>query len=355
MPCREFHGQLANPKGKTAKLLNDYVCILIDDLTGVDIGLFEFDPDSTLYCFIINADEQIYLRYGGRDDSSAEKYFNEDSLQEALERGLELHKQYEAGELEKTERPKPFFPRDYPEIAKDEIAKKKCVHCHHLGQAKTILNQGQGKLDKMKDLWVYPDIERLGIKLEVKELLEVDDAEGAAKDAGLKKKDVITHIEGKRVHTFGDLQYLLNKHPEDSKTLKLTVQRKDEPVEVEIKLEKWWRVTDIIRRAGTHALEPFPEFWGKPLDEREKRKLGIKENEFGLEVTKFWVKTNAQNAGLQVGDVVYEVDGVNTAEYTANPVVWIRLQRNPGDTITVKALRNGKKVEFSFKLKARPW
>ena len=355
MPCREFHGQLANPKGKTAKLLSDYVCVLIDDLTGVDIGLFEFDPDSTIYCFILNADEQIYLRYGGRDDSSAEKYFNEDSLHRALERGLELHKQYEAGELEKTARPKAFYPRDYPEIAKDEIAKKKCVHCHHLGEARTRLLQGQGKLDKMKDLWVYPDIERLGIKLEAKELLEVSNVETAAKDAGLKKKDVITHIEGKRVHSFGDLQHLLNKHPHDATTLKLTVQRNNEAVDVEIKLDKLWRVTDIIRRSGTHALEPFPEFWGKPLDKAEKRKLDIKELEFGLEVSKYWVKTNAQNAGLQVGDVVYEVDGVKDSEYTANPLVWIRLNRKPGDTITVKALRNGKKVEFSFKLKARAW
>ncbi|MBZ0137708.1 MAG: PDZ domain-containing protein [Planctomycetes bacterium] len=346
---------MANPKGKTAKLLKDYVCILIDDLTGVDIGLFEFDPDSTLYCFILNADEQIYLRYGGRDDSSAEKYFNEDSLEEALEKGLALHKQYGASELEKTERPKPFFPRDYPEIAKDEIAKKKCVHCHHLGQARTILLQGQGKLDKMKDLWVYPAVERLGISLDVKTGLVVDDADGAAKDAGLKKKDVITKLEGHPVHTFGDLQYLLDKHPAASETLKLTMLRKDEQVEIEIKLDKWWRVTDIARRAGTHALEPFPEFWGKPLDKGDKRKLGIDENQFGLEVTKFWVKTNAQSAGLQPGDVVYEVDGTTDCEYTGNPVVWIRLNRKPGDSVTVKALRNGKKLEFSFKLKARPW
>lgn len=355
MPCREFHGQLANPKGKTAKLLGNYVCVLIDDLTGVDIGLFEFDPDSTLYCFIINADEQIYLRYGGRDDSSAEKYFNEDSLHEALELGLDLHKQHAAGTLEKVERPKPFYPRDYPEIARDEIAKNKCVHCHHLGEARTRLLQSQNKLDKMKDLWVYPDIERLGFRLDVKKLLEVEAVEGAAKEAGLRKKDVITHIEAKRVRTFGDLQQFLDEHPHDAQTLKLTVQRKDEPVDVEIKLDKWWRVTDIIRRSGTHALEPFPEFWGKPLDKQAKRKLGIDEQEFALEVTKFWVKTNAQNAGLQVGDVVFEVDGITESEYTANPVVWIRLNRNPGDSITIKALRNGKTLEFTFKLKARPW
>ena len=330
MPCRAFHDQLVNPRGKIAKLLRDYVCIRIADLTGVDIGLFEFDPDSTLYCFILNADEQIYMRFGGRDDESAETFLNAESLEIALERGLEQHEKQKAADAPKPKRPDPFFPRDYPDIKNDEIAKGKCVHCHHLGQAKTKMLQSQGKLDRMKDMWIYPDIKRLGLQIDPEKGLEIDGVEGVAKDA-------------------------LNKHPMESKTLKLTVLRKDEEVELELPLGKWWRVTDIARRAGTHALEPFPEFWGKELDKSEKRKLGIKEDEFGLEITKFWVKTNAQAAGVQVGDVVYAVDDLTTIEYTTNPTTWIRLNKDAGDTITVKVLRNGKKLEFSFKLKARPW
>ena len=355
MPCRAFHGQLANPKGKTAKLLSDYVCILVDDLTGVDIGLFEFDPDSTLYCFILNADEQIYMRYGGRDDESAETFLNEDSLHIALERGLEMHEQYNKGELEKTERPAAKFPRDYPEIAKDEIKKGKCVHCHHIGQARTLLLQSQDKLDKQKDLWVYPDIKRLGIELDPKKGLEVENTDGAAKKAGIKKRDEVIKLEGKPVRTYGDMQQLLHEHPADSETLKLTVKRKDEEIDVELKLEELWRVTKIERRAGTHALEPFPEFWGKELDEKEKKKIGAKEDDFACEVTKFWVKTNAQNAGMKVGDIVFEVDGVRRSDYTSNPTLWIRLNYKPGDTVTVKVLRAGKTLEFSYIVKAKPW
>lgn len=355
MPCRKFHSQLANPKGKTAKLLSDYVCILVDDLTGVDIGLFEFDPDSTLYCFILNADEQIYMRYGGRDDEDAETFLNEDSLHIALERGLELHKKYQDGELAKTERPPAKFPRDYPSIADDEIKKKKCVHCHHIGQAKTLYLQGKNELDKEKDLWVYPDIKKLGITLDPEKGLEVKDSDDAAKKAGIKKRDEIIKLEGKPVYTFGDLQYELNKHPAESETLKLTLKRKDEEIEAEIKLDKWWRVTNIERRAGTHALSPFPEFWATELDEKAKRRIGAKKDEFACEVTKFWVKTNAQNAGVQPGDIVYEVDGVRKAEYTCNPTLWIRLNKKAGDKITIKVMRGGKSMEFSFTLKARPW
>ena len=36
----------------------------------VDIGLFDYDRNNTLYFFALNADEQIYFRYGGRDSQS---------------------------------------------------------------------------------------------------------------------------------------------------------------------------------------------------------------------------------------------------------------------------------------------
>ena len=355
MPCREFHGQLANPKGKVAKLLGEFVCILEDDMTSVDIGLFDFDPDSTLYCFILSPDEQVYMRYGGRVDSDAEKFLNMESLEVALERALELHKTWLAGELAKPPRPAAKLSADSPEVKNGPIAKGQCVHCHQLGAGKTKLLQSQNKLDRLKDLWVYPDIARLGVELDPKAGLAVDGVSGAAKDAGLKKKDEIIKVEGTAVYTFGDLQEKLDKHPPDSAALKLTVLRKDAEVEVEIKLDKWWRVTEIGRRSVFQGVEPFPEFWAKPLDKAEKSKLGLKEDEFGSEVTKFWVKTNSQSAGLQVGDIVYAVDDITTAEYTANPIVWIKLNKNAGDTITLKVWRSGKKLEISFKLKAKPW
>ena len=39
-------------------------------MDNVDIGLFEYDRNNTLYFFLMNADEQIYMRYGGRDGRS---------------------------------------------------------------------------------------------------------------------------------------------------------------------------------------------------------------------------------------------------------------------------------------------
>src|SRR5262245_26488095 len=94
--------------------MSQYVCVRITRMDGVDIGLFDYDRYNTLYFFILNADEQIYMRYGGRDADSQDSYLNLDSIELALEKGLELHKKYQAGEIAKTERPKPMFPNDFP-------------------------------------------------------------------------------------------------------------------------------------------------------------------------------------------------------------------------------------------------
>ncbi|MBX3459363.1 MAG: PDZ domain-containing protein [Planctomycetes bacterium] len=342
---------MARPKGKIAKLLAQYVCVRITDMTHVDIGLFHFDPNSTLYCFVLNANEQIYLRYGGRDDASADMYLNDKSLELALERGLELHKQ----RPEATPRPAAAWPKDIPDVRDNVIAKKQCVHCHQIGHGRTRLLQSQGKIDKLKDVWHYPELKRLGIELDAEKGTVVKKADGAGKDAGIKPRDEIIKVRGITVRSYGDLQQAVHETPLDAETLELTLKRGETEVTASIKLPQWWRVTNIERRSSTHALEPFPEFWAKPLTDAEKRKHNIKPGEFGAAVTKFWVKTNGQNAGMQVGDIVYEVDGVTGAEYTDSPTLWIRLNCKAGDTVEVKVIRADKRLEFSFKLKARPW
>src|SRR5262245_14827802 len=89
---------LDSPLGK---LLGQYVCARITRMDKVDIGLFERDWNNTLYFFMLNEDEQIYMRYGGRDAASPDTYLNLDSLRLALEQGLELHRRYTEGQLPK--------------------------------------------------------------------------------------------------------------------------------------------------------------------------------------------------------------------------------------------------------------
>ena len=63
------------------KQLTQYVCLRITRMDKVDIGLFDYDRNNTLYFFMLNADEQIYMRYGGRDSQSPDTYLNLSSLE----------------------------------------------------------------------------------------------------------------------------------------------------------------------------------------------------------------------------------------------------------------------------------
>src|SRR5687768_3475777 len=104
-------------------MMTQYVCVRIPRMDKVDIGLFEHDRYNTLYFYILNADEQIYMRYGGRDSASQDTFVSLPSLELALKKGLELHQDYVAGKIPKTPRPKPMFPKDIPVLAERTLAR----------------------------------------------------------------------------------------------------------------------------------------------------------------------------------------------------------------------------------------
>lgn len=327
----------------------------VTDLTGIDVGHFDFDRDLTVFMFIINADEDIYLRYGGRDDESADTYLDTESLALALELGLAEHERFAAGTWTGLPRAEPKFPRDYPQIKREQVDKGNCVHCHMIGAGETRVRQSAGSLDKLTDLWLYPDIKRLGIELDVPNGLAVRKVVGAAKQAGLRKRDQITSVAGQRVLTFADLQYALHNLPRDARRVNIGVTRRADSLGLDLELEEHWRVTRIGRRSALHALTPFSEFWGRELEPGEKRGLGLDADALACEVTKFWVDTNGKKAGLRVGDIVYAVDGVRSSPLTGHPAVYIRLHCETGDSPTLSVLRGRKQLELSFTLRARPW
>ena len=52
------------------EVADDFVLVRLTDIQESDLNLFQFDLDLTLMVFFLNADEQIYGRYGGRDSKS---------------------------------------------------------------------------------------------------------------------------------------------------------------------------------------------------------------------------------------------------------------------------------------------
>src|SRR4051812_26335495 len=217
----------------------------------VDVALFDRDWYNTLYFFVLNADEQIYMRYGGRDATSPDAYLNMDSIELAARQGLELHKRYQAGELKKKENPAPAFPRENKLLFQRTFARNVCVECHLIGDYQNLVREEDGTLDKLRHLYRAPDIKIIGIHLDVPKGLVVKEALGPALAAGMKLGDRIAAMNKTDVWTFGDLQYEYDKVDRKATAVNVTVDRGGEAAELKIALPVRWWLTDVRYRQSS--------------------------------------------------------------------------------------------------------
>jgi len=328
--------------------MNQYVCARITRMDDIDIGLFDYDRNNTLYYFILNADERIYLRYGGRDASSQDSYLNLNSIELALAKGLELHRQYERGELPKAEPPKPAYPRDYPLLVERTFKRNQCVECHLIGDFQNQHRELDGTLDKPVHMYRSPDIKTIGIHLDVPKGLVVKEVNGAVQAAGLLPGDRIAAMNGTPVWTFGDLQWYYDKVPRAANEARFSVNRAGKDIDLTVALPARWWVSDI--RYKQFTIDPRVYFESRPLTAAEKRKHGLAADGFASEVTR--VDSFAQmmkSHQLKVGDIVFSVDGVERDPIAHIAEFYIKLRRKAGDAVQLGVLRDGARITMELK------
>lgn len=338
---------LSPKKSPLGQALSQYVLARIIRLDSVDLNLFEYDRNNTLYFFILNADEQIYLRYGGRDAQSPDTYLNLESIERAASKGLELHKLYQEGKLPKAEKPKPVFAKDYPLLVERTFAQNRCVECHLVGDFQNQHRELDGTLDKLRHLYRSPDIKTIGIHLDVPKGLAVKETKGAAAAAGMQAGDLITHVEGKPVYTFGDLQHEYDKLDRKSMKLKLGVEREAKAVELTLDLPRQWWMSDIRYRQMT--IDPRTYFDSRPLTADEKRRHGLKESGFASEVKHVDMFAEiTKSHTLKTGDVVFSVDGAESDDIADTAELFIKLRKKAGDEVRLGVIRDGKRMEMKL-------
>src|SRR5260370_32745998 len=223
MEGREFDAQVVlSPKSSPrGKLLSEYVRVRIPRMDDVDVALFERDWNNTLYYFVMNSDEQIYLRYGGRDARGPMTYLDLDSIELALKQGLELHEKYTRGELKKSPRPEPIYPRQIPPLVERTFARNQCVECHLIGDFTLMYREQTGKLNKLTDMFRWPDIRNIGIDLDVPKRLIVKEAGGPVKAAGMHPGERLAPVQGTPRSPFGRLQDFFDKEPRGPKRVEV--------------------------------------------------------------------------------------------------------------------------------------
>ena len=330
-------------------------------MAGIDINLYSYDRHFSIYFFAVSPDEQIYLRYGGRDARSADSYLDLDSLALALEAGLDQHRRWKRGELPKTERPVPRFPRDIETLRNAEMTDgrmpgRRCVECHMISDYEIVAKEAAGTLDKPRDMFRSPDIRDIGIHLDVPKGLVVDDATGAAAGGGMLAGDTIVEIENVPVLTFGDFLHVYDQLDRSSTRLSLVVERRASPpvqpaqpvqatrVELDLELPRLWWAHDLKYRRW--SVDPVTDFDCEPLTAERKSALGLEARGFACEVTKIrhWASVLGTHS-LEAGDVVVSVNGVESDPLATSCSLYIQLRVRAGDSVTLRIIRNGERMD----------
>ena len=123
--------------------------------------------------------------------------------------------------------------------------------------------------------------------------------DGAAEDAGLKKGDVITHIDGQKVTKFGELTNIIaQKRPGDKITINYLRDKKKQSVTLILKNEQG--NTKVVKNADIDILGIDV----RPITDSQKNQLEIS---YGLEV----LKVNGgkmKDAGVPKGFIIQRVN-----------------------------------------------
>src|ERR1051325_2270092 len=347
MEGRIFDAQVVlSPKDSPlGKQLSQYVCVRVTRMDNVDVGLFDRDWNNAIYFFVLNAGEQIYMRYGGRESESPDTYNDLNSLELALQQGLVIHQRFLKGEIPVAQRPKSLFPKEMPLLVERTFARHQCVECHLIGDFQNIQREQDGVLDKVTHLYRSPDIKTLGIYLDVPKGLVVKEARDAVQAAGMKPGDRITAWDGTPVWTFGDVQYRYDRVDRHAQKMRISVDRDGSPVELTVELPKRWWWTDLRFRQS--SVDPRIDFEDRPLSAEEKTALGLKPDGFASRVK--YVAEFAKirkTHELRIGDIVVAVDGVERDEWAHTAELFIKLHTKAGESVNLDVIRDGKRIQM---------
>lgn len=160
---------------------------------------------------------------------------------------------------------------------------------------------GDFTTDLQMDDEVVKEMEKRMEDLGVKDgILVAQVIEGGSYAGILKENDVITKLDGKKLHKFTDLQEALSKHRPGDK-VQLTIVRDKKEKEVTITLKNAQGNTKVVKNAGMEILGAA----FKPVDTDLRRQLNLG---YGLEVTGVSDGKMA-DAGIRKGFIILKANG----------------------------------------------
>ncbi len=171
----------------------------------------------------------------------------------------------------------------------------------------------------------------------------------------LRRQDVIIAVDGQAIHNVAELrvltQKLLESAPNGTRTVTASVRRTGAVVSsvVELRLVPERNITPQVRKAWLGAAS-------QPLTPKLAARLEIK-SEGGARLTRIYPGTQAEAAGLRVGDVILALDGIPvTARRPEDADVLARQirQYKAGTQSSVTLWRDGQKLDLPVTFEVQP-
>lgn len=342
--------------------MDEFVCLRIIQMNGVDLSLFQFDYDMSFGVFFLNADETIYGRYGTRSErpENADKDISLSGLKAAMEASLALHRNYPGNQesLLGKRGPEPKHARAelYPQLQKytpkinygNEVAKS-CIHCHQVHNAERQGLRDAGKLIPDEVLYLYPMPSVIGLELDpaTRATVRRVEAGSLASAAGFQAGDNLLTAAGQPLISQADLQWVLQQTSSAGEAIPFTVRRAGNKVELTVMPENGWRKrTDFGWRVSTWDLRRMA-LGGMVMIENEKAGPG----EVGLKVKgvgKYGGHAVARKAGVREGDEIVEISGISGKSTEAEVIAHILETTKTGDPVSLRVRRGSRVVDLEY-------
>lgn len=328
-------------------------------MNGINLARFDYDYDTTWAAFFLDSDQNVYSRYGGRDETSPEARLTKESLLQTMREVLEVHAARQArgkGKIDDLIQPIPereTTPEDIPLLRANH---RGCVHCHQV-QEYRLLQAFHYREFSRDNLFRFPLPENLGIKFDRAHGHRVAEirADSVADQAPLLAGDVITCVNDVPVHSEEDVRWALHRAADD-KPLVLTATRVSKTTppntitwQFELTPPANWRQTELWWRKSLRSVPFSLGFLGFMLARDETRAAGAPEGGLAIRVASLRGEGLATALELKTGDLIISLAGDNRPRSLDQFKSDLLRKYIPGDMVKLTVLRDGRTLELSGK------
>ena len=351
-------------------LADQFVCVRLVQMGGVDLAIYQFDPFLTWSVFFMNGDKTIYGRFGTASPKAKRSVTDSNpnhtlaGLKAALRKALELHEAYRKAPgtwgkaLEAKTGPEPLWryaektpaARKYKRLGRVTGSDTKaCVHCHEV--QRTAIDSYFMTKRKLPDkmLWVYPHPSILGLTLSKDHCARIEAvaADSIADRAGLEVGDDLLTLGGQPLCSVADAQWVLHNLPDEGGALPAMVSRGNQTRAVTLTLPLLWRRQGDFGwryRVAGYAMW----LWGG---------VTLADHPDGVRVSHLspgWFKRPNRDARrtLRRGDIIVEVDG-KRGWTRSTYLAYLMREKKLGSRVDLKVLRGGEPLSLTFKVPAK--